>query len=33
MKQFDSYGQKVSVTDDGKATVSIEKAIIRLSNP
>ena len=33
MKQFDSYGQKVSVTDDGKATVSLDKPILRLSNP
>jgi hypothetical protein len=33
MKQFDSYGQKVSVTDDGRATVSLDKAILRLSNP
>jgi hypothetical protein len=28
MKQFDGYGQRVSVTEDSKATVTIDKAVL-----
>jgi len=30
MKQFDSYGQKVTVTEDGKATVTVDKVLTAL---
>jgi hypothetical protein len=28
MRQFDSYGQKVTVTEDSKATVTLDKALL-----
>jgi len=30
MKQFDSYGQRVTVTEDGKATVTVDKVLTAL---
>jgi len=32
MKQFASYGQKVTVTEDGKSTVTVDRVLVKLGN-